>query len=325
MHFFRFFNPEVYQGSLHKKNCFEGWYYKLLNTDSSYVLSVIPGISFTKDKPHCFIQIIDSNHARTAYIEYPLDSFSARKDKLYIKIGENTFTQNEICLDIDQDIRIKGVLSFYNIIPFPKTVFRRGMMGPFCFVPFMECNHGIVNIRHNIKGSIEINGFMKDFNNGTGYIEKDWGHSFPSSWIWVQSHDVKSNTTFMFSAADIPFIGRRFLGILCFLYSDGKYISVSTYSGAKISSYSIDEKQAAFLLTNRKYRVSFSITRAKGSALKAPLKGLMQRTIEESLNACVTVEFTDHKGRVLYRGDQQNAGLEICGDVQSLFKKYLKF
>lgn len=323
MRFFRFYNPEIYQGSPYKKNYFEGWYYKLVSAGGDYALSVIPGISLVKEKPHCFIQVIDSLHNKTVYVEYPLQRFKACADMLFLQIGDSVFTQNDIRIDIKGETRIKGNLSFQNIISFPKTMFRRGIMGPFCFVPFMECNHGIVNIRHNIEGSLEIDGIPKDFSCGTGYIEKDWGSSFPSSWIWVQSHDVKNNATFMFSAADIPFFRRRFLGVLCFLYADGNYLPVSTYNGAKITSCAIDENQAAFSLENRKYHVSFSVMRAEGSALKAPSKGLMRRTIEESLNAVVSVQFADCKGNILYRGTQYNAGLEICGDMQSLFKKYL--
>ncbi|MCK7537696.1 MAG: tocopherol cyclase family protein [Marinilabiliales bacterium] len=29
---------------------------------------------------------------------------------------------------------------------------------------------------------------MADFSGGRGYIEKDWGHSFPSAYVWMQSN-----------------------------------------------------------------------------------------------------------------------------------------
>ena len=57
---------------------------------------------------------------------------------------------------------------------------RPGVMGPFSFVPFMECYHGVVNIDHKISGSLMINNEEIDFTDGYGYIEKDWGKSFPN-------------------------------------------------------------------------------------------------------------------------------------------------
>lgn len=45
-------------------------------------------------------------------------------------------------------------------------------MGPFAFVPFMECYHGIVSMDHIIQGELEIDGATVDFSNGRGYMEK---------------------------------------------------------------------------------------------------------------------------------------------------------
>ena len=64
-------------------------------------------------------------------------------------------------------------------------------MGWYSFVPFMECNHGIVSVNHDLYGEISVNGNVIDFNNGKGYIEKDWGVSFPEAWIWIQSNNFR--------------------------------------------------------------------------------------------------------------------------------------
>lgn len=47
-------------------------------------------------------------------------------------------------------------------------------------------------------GSITINNKNIAFDNGVGYIEKDWGSSFPKSYIWCQGNNFEnSNTSFM--------------------------------------------------------------------------------------------------------------------------------
>jgi hypothetical protein len=54
-------------------------------------------------------------------------------------------------------------------------------MGWYSFIPFMECKHGIVSANHKIKGKITVNNQIIDFDEGQGYIEKDWGTSFPEA------------------------------------------------------------------------------------------------------------------------------------------------
>lgn len=50
-------------------------------------------------------------------------------------------------------------------------------MGPFSYIPFMECNHSILSMKSSANGLININDKEIKFNNGIGYIEKDWGYS----------------------------------------------------------------------------------------------------------------------------------------------------
>ena len=91
-------------------------------------------------------------------------------------------------------------------------------MGPFSYIPFMECNHAILSMQSHIKGSININNNRINFNNGIGYTEKDWGCSFPKSYIWCQGNSFQnSNASFMLSIANIPFKLFSFRGIICVL------------------------------------------------------------------------------------------------------------
>ena len=49
-----------------------------------------------------------------------------------------------------------------------------------------------------------IDGKTIDFTNGIGYIEKDWGKSFPNSWIWMQTNHFKyHNASLMASLSSI--------------------------------------------------------------------------------------------------------------------------
>jgi tocopherol cyclase len=60
----------------------------------------------------------------------------------------------------------KGEVEFSNQVPWRKKGYSPGIMGPFSFMPFMECYHGILSMDHSIKGSLTIDGEEIDFNNG---------------------------------------------------------------------------------------------------------------------------------------------------------------
>ena len=97
------------------------------------------------------------------------------------------------------------------------------IMGPFTYIPNMECNHGVVSMSHTINGSIQLNDETWEFKNDKGYIEKDWGTSFPKRYIWIQGNHFKNtNTSFMLSLAHIPFIGFSFEGLIAQLNTDTK-------------------------------------------------------------------------------------------------------
>lgn len=63
-------------------------------------------------------------------------------------------------------------------------------MGPFAYLNGMACNHGIVSMKHQITGHMVIKGLDLYFKEDSGYIEKDWGRSFPKRYIWLQGNLV---------------------------------------------------------------------------------------------------------------------------------------
>jgi len=99
-------------------------------------------------------------------------------------------------------------------------------MGAFAYVPKMECNHGILSMHHTINGQVLFHKEASseiDFTKGRGYMEKDWGTSFPSSYLWVQAnHFEDPDTAFMISVAHIPFGLFSFTGVIANLHYKGK-------------------------------------------------------------------------------------------------------
>ncbi|NCU33459.1 MAG: hypothetical protein EOM23_11155, partial [Candidatus Moranbacteria bacterium] len=161
----RVWHPERFQGIHQKKNYFEGWYFKLIDRQHKLVLAVIPGISIGKNKAdsHAFIQVINALSGQVEYYRFPYEQFQTDKGRFDVYIGDNHFSESEMALHLhNEHLRLEGSLSFTNLIKYPSTFFSPGIMGPFTFVPKMECYHGIVNIHHTILGTLAMNDMILD-------------------------------------------------------------------------------------------------------------------------------------------------------------------
>lgn len=321
----RLFNPEVFQGKYKTKNYFEGWYYKIVDADETNSFAFIPGVAYDKEKKaHSFIQVIDSTGYRTEYNRFDISEFKYSENELSVMVGNNKFTKKSIDINMeDEEYPVSGCLEFYDIEPFPKKLTSPGIMGPFSFVPFMECYHGVVNIHHSIKGKLMINNKLVDFTNGYGYIEKDWGRSFPKWWVWMQSnHFQEKDTSLMFSIAKIPWLGHHFTGFISFLKIKGKIYLFATYTGAKVTHLEYKDGTIEIFVKDKKYSLSISGKYMENGVLIAPKNGLMERKISESISSTIKVTLKDCEDNIIFEGYGEKAGLEVVG--QNLYPKINK-
>ncbi len=316
-------NPELFQGNLSKKNYFEGWYFKHVSKDLSQVYSFIPGVSLSKTDPHAFIQVFDGITGKTDYIRYDLDEFITNPEKLDVKIGSSEFSINGIKLNINSiGMSIIGEIDFKDMVNYPKTFLSPGIMGLYSFVPFMECKHGVVSISHNLYGILNINNKKFDFTGGKGYIEKDWGSSFPKSWIWTQCNTFsKSDASLHISIANIPWLGSYFVGFISFLYINGNFHLFSTYNRSKIKKVNYDGNILSITLENDRHIMDVKIIKSKSSDLIAPVQGSMTRRIKESIDSEVIVKLYDKANNLIFEDNGKRAGLEI---IDSIFEDLAK-
>ena len=315
------FKPEIFQGTLTKKKYFEGWYFKQVSADQNQVYAFIPGISLSENDSHCFIQVINGISGETHYVSYSLDHFKWEKKRLYISIGASIFCKDYIKLDIEKgDLKIKGTLHFDGITPYPVSFMAPGIMGWYSFVPFMECYHGVVSVNHSIKGELIINNTKIDFNKGKGYIEKDWGTSFPSCWIWLQSNSFETSETSIFvSIAKIPWLGTFFMGFIAFVYFKGQFFQFSTYNGSILKKVHFQENILQIHFENKNYKLSVQAQIKNSGTLIAPTRGTMNRRIKESIDSSVIVSLYSKKGVVIFEESSSRAGLEIIEEIFNYF------
>lgn len=324
-------NPEIFQGNRKRKNYFEGWYFKMVSADDSSIISVIPGISLSKngEEQHAFIQVIDGRTANTFFYTFPIEEFSFSKKIFAVQIGDNYFSEDSIIMDIQNDTTsIYGKVYMSDQVKLSKNNKNKkeiGIMGWYRFVPFMQCYHGVVSLNHNLNGTLIKDNKTYNFNNGVGYIEKDWGKSMPSSWIWMQSNNFSSDkTSFMLSVANVPWMGRSFPGFVGLFLNDSIVQRFGTYTHAKIQIDTSDSGILEIIVSDKRYTYNLEACNNKSGMLKAPVKGSMDRRIAESIDAMLKLTVLDKKGDVIFQDSTSVVGLEIVGNIKELSKSAKK-
>jgi hypothetical protein len=318
---YKVFHPEMFQGHLKRKNYFEGWFLKHCSADQGNVISIIPGIALNSDDSHAFIQIIDGISGETQYFSYPVEEFQWDRRNFNIQIGPNNFSLSGISLNIEnKSIELSGRVDYTNPLKYPGTLLSPGIMGWYSYVPFMECYHGIVSANHIISGKLTFNSKGIDFSGGKGYIEKDWGKSFPEAWIWLQCNNFSTNNASLFiSVAKIPWLGKFFMGFIAFLYLDGKYHQFSSYNRSRISGISFNGEVLHIELKHKSYSLKARVKKNSTGELKAPETGNMSRRIKESNDSVVDVTLSDSKNPALFQETGNRAGLEIVEKIFDYF------
>ncbi|UCE11013.1 MAG: hypothetical protein JSW61_03520 [Candidatus Thorarchaeota archaeon] len=321
----RIWKPEMPQVKFGKANHFEGWYFKMVDSSEKNALAVIPGVSFgaNREDSHSFVQVLDARNYQSHYYRFSVDQFSSSSREFDISIGRNRFAMDGIALTLaDRSGSVHGELSFGNAIPWPVRRLSPGAMGPFRFVPRLQCLHGILSFDHEVQGSMTVDGRDIDFSNGRGYIEKDWGREFPSAWIWMQSnHFEETGISFTSSIASIPFGRGAFTGLLAGLMFNDEIYRFTTYTRAKISTPEVSDDRVAFKIEDKRYLIEVDAERAHGTSLRSPVGGLMTGRILESLDSSIRLRFyrlTKTTKELLFEGVGRNAGLEVVGDLEEI-------
>ncbi|HWP79387.1 MAG TPA: tocopherol cyclase family protein [Candidatus Acidoferrum sp.] len=183
------------------------------------------------------------------------------------RIGGGLFSPAGLAVDMPG---CRGAVLFHGLTP-P----RYNIMGPFATLPFMECRHKVVSLRHKTSGSLTVDGREYDFTGGLGYIEGDSGRSFPRRYLWTQC--LFEEGSLMLSVADIPMGRAVFTGVIGFVYTGGHEIRLATYLGAKA-------QRSGTTVLVRQGELTFwaEMLSAPDRTLLAPADGKMVRTIREA-------------------------------------------
>ena len=181
-------------------------------------------------------------------------------------------------------------------------------MGPFRFLPGMECRHGVISMGHTLEGTLTLNGAAMDFTGGTGYVETDRGRSFPSAYLWTQCAWRETRcSSLMLSIADIPLAAGSFTGCICAVLHQGREYRLATYQGARVERWS----GGGALIRQGRYRLEADVLEGRGHPLRAPVEGGMGRIIYERLSAKVRYRFWKENA-LLFEHTDAHASFEFA-------------
>jgi hypothetical protein len=314
-------SPGLYHGFGKKPPFFEGWYYKLVSADETHKVAIIPGVILGREA-HAFVQVLEGVSGDVAYYTFPSDQFTADESRFDIRVASNRFDAQHLSLSIERpEGNISGEVRLGPLQPWPVTLFSPGIMGWYAWMPRMECYHGVISFDHPLEGALALNGRSIDFTGGRGYIEKDWGQSFPAGWVWFQSnHFGAAPACITASVAIIPWMGKAFRGFIVGLWVDGRLYRFATYTGARTESLQIFDDRVEWVLADRRHRLSLTACRAWGGLLRGPTRQDMGQRVLETLNATVAVRLETRRGQTLFESVGRHAGLEVMGDLPRLLR-----
>ena len=265
------------------RDYFCGWYIKCQN--DSQTVAFIVAYHVTNNVKSCSLQVITDGGAWN--VEYPFEDF--HMDDSGVTIGPNWFKKSGCYLDIRENgLSLQGELTFDEFAPIAYDI-----MGPFKYVPFMECRHSVFSMRHRVDGALSINGEAFPFENSVCYIEGDRGYSFPKDYLWTQC--CFEGGSLMLSVAHIPFCGLHFTGVIGVIHHEGREYRLATYRGAR--AVKIENGEAVIRQGDKTLTVR--LIEKKAHPLAAPTAGGMNRTIRESA-ACKVYYHYQEKGKTVF-------------------------
>lgn len=303
------FSPERYHGTEKSRPYFEGWYFKQASPQGAF--AVIPGLfrGANPSEDFAFIQVIFSSPSKSYFVRYPEETFSCDTHVFELRIAESYFSLDALRLDM-KEIGLKASLDYSGHIPLKKSMLCPSVMGPFAYLPGMQCNHGVLSLHHSVSGEVLCEERILRFDGADGYIEKDWGCAFPENWVWMQCGNAEASL--MMAVASIPLGIVHFSGLICVLRIQEKQYRFATYNGARMLGLYEKSGLVTAEVGRGRHRLRVTARSEQFGSLKAPVKTGMDRVIRESIDTvCDITLYRDEQ--MLYSGHFEHGGLEMHG------------
>lgn len=321
-HFVRgILHPEAFHGAAGQRPFFEGWYVKLVDAEGKRSLSIIPGLfrGEDPDSAHAFVMVVRPDRPWVDYLSFSPQELYGAPDRFELDIEDGRFSSEGVSTPWPE---LQADLRFGTLEPWPVTRSSPGVMGWYAWVPIMQCYHGIVSLDHELSGTVTLRDQVIDFTGGRGYIEKDWGRSFPQRWVWMQSnHFATEGTCLTISIADVPWFGGAFPGFLVGFWHEGQLRRFTTYTGAKTTLVARTEDGVRFVVEDDTHRLEAHARGGRPVAIHMPSEHSMRGVVQEHLGGTLEARLETLDGTRVFEGVGYQAAWEAHGHIERLRRR----
>lgn len=299
------------------KNNFENWYFKLVDGNKEKTLDILIEMHSTKQGKEAYIQVMGNAIHEVICVHYPIESI--RSEETEIQIGENVLGLEQITLNIKkEDFHLKGELILSHHKQLKQSLWVPGLMGPYKYLPFLESYHEVLSLEHTLMGSLWINENKIVFDEGKGYIEKDWGKATPNVWLWAQcNHFKRKDVALMIGVARLPIFFDYYTCFSIPIYYKDRVEIFSNYNGGHLSKLYRYKGYVHLIITQKSKILDIKIYGSDENSCTASKSSHMIRDVYACDTAKIEVLITEN-GQTVFEEVGTLCELEMGGNTSKL-------
>lgn len=280
-------NPSSIRGGIDRSRFFEGWFQKVYLRQHRTSFVIIYGYATgNAHETFGFIQVLMPGE-EPRIVCFPKDQVTLDRHKHIVRMGDNVLSTDAI------DIKMNELRMQLQLIDNQRIDTLNNSMGYAYYVPSLPCYHSVLNTSHGVSGSIVHKSKEYAIDNELGYLEKNWGTSFPDRYMWLHAVDPNNpEISLLFSCADIQWLGGTFTRHVGHMRFDGKHIDLRELSSVVISTHRADPDTYIYRINSRSLQLDVAITVGQKVLLKAPEHGSLSREIPHHIDALIEARIT---------------------------------
>jgi hypothetical protein len=281
------YKPNSIRGNFERNKYFEGWFQKVYSKAHNASFILIYGYATHNSDDHFgFLQVLIPNQ-KPEIVYFPKNEVSCDIEQHIFRLGQNLLTTEYIQINTQQfsiDLKLKNM--------HPLRTFKNSM-GYNYFIPNLPCYHSVLNTAQNVSGEIQHNGVCYTLNNAMGYLEKNWGTTFPESYFWVHAVDPSHpQISLLFSKAKIVWLGKTYVKHVGYLCLEGQQIELRELKKFSVSGRNISPGNRIIQMRSASAQLDLSLDDGREVVFHGPKDGALSRMIHHQADVQIEVLLT---------------------------------
>lgn len=301
--------PSNLRGFMNRPSYFEGWFQKIYAVEHRASVLIIYGYA-TQNPPERFgfIQILLPNERPLLYY-FPKHEVDLDLTNHVVRMGNNLLSTQEITI-ASEVLQMNLRLSVKHPVQSLKNT-----MGYTYYIPNLPCYHAVVNPAHWVSGDIQFNGNSIELTNERGYLEKNWGTSFPQDYLWLHALDPSdSGVSLLFSCASMHWMGRTFRKHVGHIRYKGIEMDLRELKQVTIRCVKESSLSYSITLSSKTISLRIEVVSVRQVTFKGPDQGQMSRDI---------IHHADANMLVTIRTDVFQESLQLIGNFEDMGSFFL--